>query len=57
MNCRNNPFKKGTAFITEEEIKAVICSVVEQLEPCTSDEELIETLMKLSDNSSRSNTD
>lgn len=53
----NNPFKKGTAFITEEEIKDVICSVVEQLEPCTSDEELIETLMKLSDNSSRSNTD
>ena len=53
----NNPFKKGTAFVTEEEIKAVICSVVEQLEPCTSGEELFETLMKLSDNSSRSNTD
>lgn len=53
----NNLFKKGTAFISEEDIKDVICSVVKQLEPCTSDEELVETLMKLSDNSSRSNTD
>lgn len=53
----NNLFKKSTDIITEEDIKNVVCSFIEQLEPSTSDEELIKKVMELSNNSSIRNTD
>lgn len=53
----NNLFKKGTGFITEEDIKNAVYSFVEKIEPCTSDEELVKKVMELSDNSSSHNTD
>lgn len=53
----NNMFKKETDFITEADIKKAVCSFVEQLEPCTSDEELVKKVMELSENSNSRNTD
>ncbi len=57
VSCLNNMFKKGTDFIAEEDIKNTVCSFVEKIEPCTSDEELVKKIMELSDNSSSRNTD
>ena len=53
----NDLFKKGADFITEEDIKNAVCSFVENVEPCTSDEELVKKVMKLSENSSSRNSD
>ncbi len=40
----NDLFKKDTDLITEEDIKNTVCSFVEKIEPCTSDEELVKKL-------------
>ncbi len=53
----NDLFKKDTDLITEEDIKNTVCSFVEQIDPCISDEELVKKVMKLSNNSSSRNTD
>lgn len=53
----NDLFKKNTDSITEEDIKNAVCSFVERVEPCLSDENLVEKILKPSDSSSSHNTE